>query len=99
MRSFKNPNYVSNTPKAWAAPNGHRIPWRSDKQLFDQFYGIVVEYHKANGFEEPSREVVVDSMCRQMPRWACVDPGYHTVNRAETVPVQRSGGCKSCGRR
>lgn len=101
MRTFRDPNHVSNTPKAWTAPNGQRIAWRSDKQHFDTFYAVISDYHTANGFAVPSKEEVVDAMCRQMPKWACVDPGFHSVvfNRAEALPVQRSGGCKSCGRR
>lgn len=99
MRSFRDENHVSNTPKMWTAPNGRRLDWRSDKQPFQQFYDVVVEYHQANQLAVPSREEVVDAMCRQMPRWACVDPGFHgtTVNRAEPYVVSRTGGCKSCG--
>lgn len=101
MRTFKDINHVSNTPKLWTAPNGRRIEWRSDKQPFDQFYASISEYHTANGYEVPSREVVIDLMCRQMPRWACVDENYHTavVNRAESFVVSRTSGCKSCGKR
>lgn len=99
--TFRDPNHVSNTPKMWTAPNGRRIDWRSDKQTFDQFYAVVSEYHQANGFAVPSREEVTISMCRQMPKWACVDSAYHTAstNRAEPYVVSRTGGCKSCGRK
>jgi hypothetical protein len=98
MRTFKDINHVSNTPKAWNTPNGRRIEWRSDRQSFDQFYAIIVEYHKANGFSEPARDAVIAEMCRQMPRWACVDEGYHSVSNYSPV-VGRSGGCSSCGKK
>lgn len=100
MRTFLDPNHVPLVPKLWTAPNGRRIEWRSDKQTFDQFFAVVSEYHAANQLTAPNRDEVIDSMCRQMPRWACVEPGHHTVvNRAEPYVVSRTGGCKSCGRR
>lgn len=99
MRRLKDPNHTPITPKFWTAPNGTRIQWRSDRQPFEQFLSVVVEYHNANQFPPPTREQVEDEMCKQLPSWACVGEGYHTVNHDPIVTGSSRGGCRSCGKR
>lgn len=94
---FKDPNHVSSAPKVWTAPNGRRIEWRSDQVPFSAFYATVSEYHAANGFAVPESAVVEDTMCRQMPRWACVDDGYHAAPANLEAP--RRSGCSACNKR
>lgn len=97
MLRFKNVNNISGSPKVWVVPdNGRRIEWRSDRVPYATFYATVADYHTANGFAVPTSEVVEDAMCKQMPRWACVGEGYHTVALDAEAPRT---GCRVCGKR
>ncbi len=99
MMTFKDPNHVSVNPKVWTAPNGRRIEWRSDRQPFDDYFAALTEYYAANNLGEPDRAVVIDTFCRQMPRWVCAGEGYHTNQSFNEPPPARGGGCSSCGKR
>lgn len=101
MRRFKDVRHLPISPKFWTAPNGRKIEWRSDRQPFEQFMAVVVEYHNANALPPPTREQVEDTLCRQMASWACVDASFHTAGLNDPVVVssQRSSGCRACGKR
>lgn len=99
MRTFKDRNHVSNVPKNWQAPNGRRIEWRSDRQTYDDFYQSILAYYHANNLSPvPDSATVEDHICGQLPRWSCVQEGYHTVSQSSPVVGTVRTGCKSCGR-
>jgi hypothetical protein len=102
MKKFKDPNSVSITPKFYTAPNGTKLQWRSDRVTFDEYVAQVQAYANADNFPPPSAEELEDTMCRQMPSWACAEPEWFS-NRTRTrdpfVVSQRAGGCRSCNKR
>ncbi len=98
MLTFKDPNRISVLPKVWTAPNNRRIEWRSDRQPFDAFFASLVEYYTANNLGAPDRAVVIDTFCKQMPKWVCSGTDYHTAP-SQVASTPRGGGCRSCGKR
>lgn len=99
MRKFKNLNSVSVTSRVWRSPTGHRIHWRGDSTLFENFVAQVQAYARSNNQPVPSSEELEDLMCQQSPTRDCTgDPNYHMPEVQHVTQEVRSGGCRSCGR-
>lgn len=101
MKRLIDPNHVSAVPKCHTDPsNGHKIFWDSVRFPFPFFLNQVRNYYAGNNREAPSDAELQNEICNQLPGWNCTgDPNYHAPSRTHAAPSQRSGGCKSCGKR
>ncbi len=98
MKRFKNPNSLPVAPAIWRDKvNGHKEEFRSATQPFSAFLSRVWAYCDQNGRQRPSQEEIENELCGQWPQIWCVGPGFHSP--IEMRPAERSGGCKSCGKR